>query len=111
MYTYTSIAVLALTVCQLSPISAREMSVYHNDGLLMDPVQIECNSNNIMVTLNSDNFNGMIYPKGLSKNSSCMIEYTHGNNVTYILPLRACNTMSADVVSDFFFLLFLLSEC
>ena len=62
-------------------------------------VQIECNSNNIMVTLKSSNFNGMIYPKGLSTNSTCMVEYKHVDSVTYLLPLRACNTMSADVVS------------
>lgn len=51
-----------------------------------------------MVTLNSANFNGMIYPKGLSKNSTCMVEYTQVSNVTYTLPLRSCNTMSASVV-------------
>lgn len=67
-------------------------------GVLSD-VHIECNSNNIMVTLASPNFNGMIYPKGLSKNSSCMVEYTQVSNVTYMLPLRSCNTMSANVVS------------
>ena len=66
---------------------------------LADLVHIECNSNSIMVTLKSDEFNGMIYPKGLSKNSSCMVEYTHVSNVTYTLPLRSCNTMSSDVVS------------
>lgn len=76
---------------QSSPTSA--------DHSASDLVQIECNSNNIIVTLNSRNFNGMIYPKGLSKNSSCMVEYSQVDSVTYILPLRSCNTMSADVVS------------
>ena len=52
-----------------------------------------------MVTLRSHNFNGMIYPKGLATNSTCMVEYKHVDSVTYLLPLRACNTMSADVVS------------
>lgn len=60
-----------------------------------------------MVTLKSQNFNGMIYPKGLSTNSTCMVEYKHVDSVTYLLPLRACNTMSADVVSARFHLLFL----
>ena len=69
-------------------------------------MNIECNSNNILVTLNSHNFNGMIYPKGLSKNSSCMVEYNSVDSVTYVLPLRSCNTMSADVVSDHFVILF-----
>lgn len=70
-----------------------------DSNTIPDPVHIECNSNSIMVTLNSKDFNGMIYPKGLSTNSSCMIEYNQVSNVTYVLPLRACNTMSADVVS------------
>jgi len=71
--------------------------IARSDQGISDVIQIECNSNNIMVTLNSPNFNGMIYPKGLSKNSSCMVEYTHVDSVTYLLPLRSCNTMSADV--------------
>ncbi|RWS31485.1 uncharacterized protein B4U80_04398 [Leptotrombidium deliense] len=54
-----------------------------------------------MVTLNSNaHFNGMIYPKGLSKNSTCMVEYNSVDNLTYVLPLRSCNTMSTDVVSS-----------
>lgn len=62
-------------------------------------VNIHCHSNNIQVTIETANtFNGMIYPKGLSKNSSCMMEYSViGNQVTYTLPLHSCNTMSADV--------------
>lgn len=67
---------------------------------MISDINIECNSNDIMVTLNTpNNFNGMIYPKGLSKNSSCMVEYTSVNNITYKLPLRSCNTMSTNVVS------------
>jgi hypothetical protein len=58
-----------------------------------------------MVTLSAPNsFNGMIYPKGLSKNSTCMVEYTSVSNISYKLPLRSCNTMSTDVVSFFSFL-------
>lgn len=61
-------------------------------------VHIECNSNNIQVTINTaSTFNGMIYPKGLSTNSSCMVEFNSQDNVTYVLPLRSCNTMSTDV--------------
>ena len=42
----------------------------------------------------------MIYPKGLSKNSTCMVEYrAQTANISYKLPLRSCNTMSTDVVS------------
>ncbi|XP_054162807.1 cuticlin-1-like [Oppia nitens] len=69
-----------------------------SDGGLVNDVHIECNSNDILVTLSAPNsFNGMIYPKGLSKNSSCMTEYKSTSNITYKLPLRSCNTMSTDV--------------
>lgn len=66
---------------------------------MINDIQIECNSENIVVTLSTNHgFNGMIYPKGLSKNSSCMTEYHQTNaNITYNLPLRSCNTMSSDV--------------
>ena len=77
-----------------------------------------CNSEDITLTLrvSTDTFNGMIYPKGLSKNSTCMTEYIQQEVdtiyilcqqeksisfsqglITYVLPLRSCNTMSTDV--------------
>lgn len=69
------------------------------EGEEASDVNIECNSNNIQVTLEAPaDFNGMIYPKGLSKNSSCMAEYSNVHDkVVYTLPLRSCNTMSTDV--------------
>lgn len=68
-------------------------------GDTINDIQIECNSDNIVVTLVTNHgFNGMIYPKGLSKNSTCMTEYHQTSaNITYYLPLRSCNTMSMDV--------------
>lgn len=69
---------------------------------LISEVNVDCNANDIRIQLIAPHtFNGMIYPKGLSKNSSCMAEYTEAGNFTYSLPLRACNTMSTDVVSLF----------
>lgn len=67
-------------------------------GRDVSDVDIECNSNNILVTISTPaDFNGMIYPKGLSKNSTCLAEYEHaGSKITYKLPLRSCNTMSHD---------------
>ena len=64
-------------------------------------VRIECNSNDIVVSIfTTSAFNGMIYPKGLSKNSSCMSEYSSTTApVQYRLPLRSCNTMSLEEVS------------
>merc|ERR1712241_1627864 len=64
-------------------------------------VGVLCNSEDITLTLTvtTDTFNGMIYPKGLSKNSTCMTEYIQQEGlVRYKLPLRSCNTMSTDVV-------------
>merc|ERR1712241_478982 len=63
-------------------------------------VGVLCNSEDITLTLrvSTDTFNGMIYPKGLSKNSTCMTEYIQQEGlITYVLPLRSCNTMSTDV--------------
>jgi len=67
---------------------------------IVEDVRVFCNSEDITLTLtvSSDYFNGMIYPKGLSKNSTCMTEYIQQEGVIkYILPLRSCNTMSTDV--------------
>lgn len=62
-------------------------------------VRIFCNSNDIVVSIEaSAKFNGMIYPKGLSKNSSCMAEFRDQiNPVLYKLPLKSCNTMSTEL--------------
>ena len=67
---------------------------------IVEDVRVFCNSEDITLTLtvSSDYFNGMIYPKGLSKNSTCMTEYIQQEGVIkYVLPLRSCNTMSTDV--------------
>lgn len=66
--------------------------------LMIKGVNIECSSGSIMVVIKTGHdFNGLIYPKGLSKNSSCMTEYIEETSpVKYRLPLRSCNTMSTD---------------
>ena len=82
-----------VAVSHKSPLNSRQFGDSIND------ISIECNSDNIVVTLTTNQgFNGMIYPKGLSKNSSCMMEYHQlSSNITYYLPLKSCNTMSTDV--------------
>ncbi|KAK8743346.1 hypothetical protein OTU49_001386 [Cherax quadricarinatus] len=62
-------------------------------------VRILCNSNDIVVSIDtSDAFNGMIYPKGLSKNSSCMAEFKEQTSpILYKLPLKSCSTMSSEM--------------
>ncbi|KAG1656595.1 Cuticlin-1 [Nymphon striatum] len=86
---------LILIVC-LDP---NRPGTYGPGESLVSGVNILCNSDNIMVKINTPNlFNGMIYPKGLSKNSSCKAEFTNtGGEVAYRLPLRSCNTMNTDV--------------
>lgn len=81
------------TVSHKSPSNSRQF------GDTLSDVQIQCNSDNIVVTITTAHgFNGMIYPKGLSKNSTCMTEYHQLTpNITYYLPLKSCNTMSSDV--------------
>ena len=53
----------------------KDFAVAEND-IVVD-VGVLCNSEDITLTLTvtTDTFNGMIYPKGLSKNSTCMTEY------------------------------------
>lgn len=65
-------------------------------------VHVSCNSDEIVVSIStrSGRFNGMIYPKGLSKNSTCMGEWVQRPSpIQYTLPLRGCNTMSTELVS------------
>lgn len=64
-------------------------------------VRIQCLSGSMLITIKDappshENglFSGMIYPKGLSKNSTCLTEYRdHDGPLRYKLPLRSCNTM------------------
>lgn len=64
-------------------------------------ITINCNNKEISVTIDtkSKSFTGIIYPKGLAKNSSCMAEFNYEKSpVIYKLPLRSCNTMSTYLV-------------
>ncbi|KAL1459487.1 hypothetical protein WDU94_011465 [Cyamophila willieti] len=63
-------------------------------------MRITCNDKEIHVSIdtNSERFTGMIYPRGLSKNSSCLLDFVDQKSpVQYTLPLRSCNTMSTSV--------------
>lgn len=80
------------------PINANVLFCFFAD--VVKDVRISCNSEDITVSIYTIEavFNGMVYPKGLSKNSTCMTEYiNHEGAVVYIIPLRSCNTMSTDV--------------
>ncbi|XP_028967988.1 cuticlin-1-like [Galendromus occidentalis] len=71
----------------------------HDPAQKTKDIEVECDPDAITIQLRgARNFNGMIYPKGLSTNSSCMAQYNNvGGNLVYKLPLRSCNTMSTDV--------------
>lgn len=64
-------------------------------------VQIECASESIIVHISTEgntDFHGLVYPRGLSKNSSCLQEYrSQPAPITYRLPLRSCNTMPTEL--------------
>jgi len=67
---------------------------------VVEDVRVFCNNDDITLslTVHGDFFNGMIYPKGLSKNSTCMTEYINKEGkIVYVIPLRSCNTMSTEV--------------
>lgn len=70
-----------------------------NKEVTIKNVRILCNSNDIVVSIETSTaFNGMIYPKGLSKNSSCMAEFKDElGPVLYKLPLKSCSTMSSEM--------------
>ena len=58
-------------------ISIRPHIIFFAENDIVVDVGVLCNSEDITLTLTvtTDTFNGMIYPKGLSKNSTCMTEY------------------------------------
>ncbi|XP_030562102.1 uncharacterized protein LOC115763583 [Drosophila novamexicana] len=64
-------------------------------------VRVKCLSGSMLIVIKdappnheTGLFSGMIYPKGLSKNSTCLSEYRdHNGPLRYKLPLRSCNTM------------------
>lgn len=81
--------------------SAQLPPVKRQATLVKEPiVQIQCLSGSMVVTIKNapanyeGHFSGMVYPKGLAKNSSCLSEYRdHNGPIKYKLPLRSCNTM------------------
>jgi hypothetical protein len=87
---------IALTAsAQLPPVKRQATIMYKEPS-----VQIQCASGAMLITIknapaNYDGvFSGMVYPKGLSKNSTCLTEYrSHKGPLKYKLPLRSCNTM------------------
>lgn len=70
------------------------------DGMV-DTLSVECHQHEMVVMLTTVvPFHGMVYPRGLTKKSPCMAEYDVqlGDQFTYKVPLRSCNTMFTDTV-------------
>lgn len=68
------------------------------DGLV-DGFSVECNLQEMVVTVSTMvSFHGMVYPRGLTKQSPCMNEFDVpiGTDFVYKVPLRSCNTMNVD---------------
>jgi len=90
-----------------TPPQAFDEDAFHEEAVVVkdkndvvEDVRVFCNNDDITLslTIRGAFFNGMIYPKGLSKNSTCMTEYINKQGkIQYTLPLRSCNTMSTDV--------------
>lgn len=83
----------------LAAIANAQLIQRPNKEVSIKNVRILCNSNDIVVSIETSTaFNGMIYPKGLSKNSSCMAEFKEQiSPVLYKLPLKSCSTMSSEM--------------
>lgn len=68
---------------------------------LSGDVRVECASEHMRVAVGTragQAFSGLIYPRGLSKNSTCLAEFVRSPSpVSYRLPLRSCNTMSSEL--------------
>ena len=74
--------------------------VFAGHDIVLD-VGVLCNSEDITLTLTvtTDFFNGMIYPKGLSKNSTCMTEYIQ-QEASIIMQGTGLEVGSGDTVSS-----------
>ncbi|XP_057662554.1 cuticlin-4 [Diorhabda carinulata] len=91
---------VVLVLCLASTASAANLPPSTTSLEVASDIRVQCNNDEIVVsiTTKSGRFNGMVYPRGLSKNSTCMGEWIHKKSpIEYTLPLRGCNTMSTDL--------------
>ncbi|GLH12123.1 Cuticlin [Gryllus bimaculatus] len=89
--------------CARAPLRSCSLNSRSGPGAaeLSGDVRVECASEHMRVAVRTRAgaaFSGLIYPRGLSKNSSCLAEFVHSPSpVSYRLPLRSCNTMSSEL--------------
>lgn len=75
----------------LSILWASSLAALSPNPNIAQDMRITCDDQQIHVSIdtNSDRFTGMIYPRGLSKNSTCLMEFTDQKSpLQYTLPLR-----------------------
>ncbi|XP_073845797.1 zona pellucida domain-containing protein piopio isoform X1 [Musca autumnalis] len=108
LYTSLSILLIVLSIVNGAQIPTKK-DVYPDEEetttsqkpMVEPTVKIKCLSGSMLITIKdapvnheTGLFSGMVYPKGLSKNSTCLTEYRdHEGTLRYKLPLRSCNTM------------------
>ncbi|XP_011874345.1 PREDICTED: uncharacterized protein LOC105565620 [Vollenhovia emeryi] len=98
-----ALAFLVITITRHSGTHAAQIPQQPSTSTaaIASTVQIECASESIIVHISTEgntDFHGLVYPRGLSKNSSCLQEYrSQPVPITYNLPLRSCNTMPTEL--------------
>ncbi|XP_074107372.1 zona pellucida domain-containing protein piopio [Cotesia typhae] len=104
-YIFFYISILTITFGEKSVLGAQIPPSYSSLSTstvaVASTVRIECASESIIVHISTEgntDFHGLVYPRGLSKNSSCLQEYkSQPAPITYRLPLRSCNTMPTEL--------------
>ncbi|XP_066597510.1 cuticlin-1 [Prorops nasuta] len=97
------LTILSITMTRLSSGNAAQIpqQLPTSTAAIANGVQIDCASESIVVHISTEgntDFHGLVYPRGLSKNSSCLQEYrSQPAPITYNLPLRSCNTMPTEL--------------
>lgn len=90
------LTIATFTRCAQIPSIKRSATIFTKEPT----VRIQCLSGSMMITIKdapanlNGQFSGMVYPKGLAKNSTCLTEYRDQEGpLRYKLPLKSCNTM------------------
>ncbi|XP_058463991.1 uncharacterized protein LOC131438175 [Malaya genurostris] len=88
--------IATFTRCAQIPSIKRSATIFTKEPT----VRIQCLSGSMLITIKdapanlNGQFSGMVYPKGLAKNSTCLTEYREQEGaLRYKLPLKSCNTM------------------
>ncbi|XP_062541315.1 uncharacterized protein LOC134209342 [Armigeres subalbatus] len=90
------LTIATFTRCAQIPSIKRSATIFTKEPT----VRIQCLSGSMLITIKdapanlNGQFSGMVYPKGLAKNSTCLTEYRDQEGpLRYKLPLKSCNTM------------------